>query len=184
MGPGGKRDMTDTTAGDAASIDDTIRAFADLRLGNERMISALAERLGITSAEYRALVFISRSPAATPSRIAEFLSLTPGAMTSLIDRTEAAGLIRRTPNPQDRRSVLLELTRRGENALERAWGIYRGAFASIVPESEVAGLTALFERLALELGARAENERSLVRPRRTARAAGSGGSAAVRRSAR
>ena len=39
--------------------------------------------------------------------------ITSGAMTTRLDRLERAGLIERRPDPEDRRGVLVRLTRRG-----------------------------------------------------------------------
>jgi DNA-binding MarR family transcriptional regulator len=46
--------------------------------------------------------------------------ITTGAMTSRLDRLERAGLIRRTPDPADRRGVLVHLTPRGSKVARRA----------------------------------------------------------------
>ncbi len=58
------------------------------------------------------LAYLHRKDApCTPSEIIEFLGLTSGSGTALIDRLENAGYISRSPNPQDRRSVLISLDR-------------------------------------------------------------------------
>jgi DNA-binding MarR family transcriptional regulator len=46
---------------------------------------------------------------ASPKEIAAQIGISPSTVTSLIDRLETAGLIRRTANPADRRSILVEL---------------------------------------------------------------------------
>lgn len=46
------------------------------------------------------------------------LDVSTGAMTNRLDKLERRGLIRRTPDPQDRRGVLLELTEAGEARME------------------------------------------------------------------
>jgi len=46
------------------------------------------------------------------------LDVSTGAMTNRLDKLEGRGLIRRTPDPQDRRGVLLELTDTGRSQLE------------------------------------------------------------------
>ncbi|MGD8347452.1 MAG: MarR family transcriptional regulator [Lysobacterales bacterium] len=52
--------------------------------------------------------------------LAEAARLTSGAMTNRIDRLEAEGLVRRLPDPDDRRRVLVQLTRRGLDLIESA----------------------------------------------------------------
>lgn len=52
-----------------------------------------------------------------PSVIAARAGLTPAAATSMIDRLEVAGHVRRAPHPTDRRSLLVELTERGRSAV-------------------------------------------------------------------
>jgi DNA-binding MarR family transcriptional regulator len=52
--------------------------------------------------------------------IANELGITTGGASKLIDRIEADGFCRRRPNPDDRRSSLLELTPAGRKLLQRA----------------------------------------------------------------
>ena len=70
------------------------------------------------------------------------ISLTSGAMTTLVDRLENHGLVRREPHPSDRRSVLLHY----------------------VPQSQqsVGGFYTLLERIKLETDAMSKNEREAV----------------------
>ncbi len=49
--------------------------------------------------------------------IAEELVITVGGASKLVDRIEAAGLCRRRPNPDDRRSSIVELTSAGQRTL-------------------------------------------------------------------
>ena len=42
-------------------------------------------------------------------QLAETLGLTTGAVTSVIDRLEKVGFVRRVPDPADRRKVIVEL---------------------------------------------------------------------------
>ncbi len=44
---------------------------------------------------------------------------TSGAVTNQLHRLEAAGLIRRVPDPSDGRSTLVELTQRGHSLVRR-----------------------------------------------------------------
>lgn len=58
----------------------------------------------------------------SPKHILAFLGLSSGAGTALFDRLEASGFIRRLPNPEDRRSVLIELD---EDAAQAPLALYR-----------------------------------------------------------
>jgi DNA-binding MarR family transcriptional regulator len=48
--------------------------------------------------------------------------LTPGAMTSAVDRCEAAGYVRRIRSKTDRRSVQVALTPKCQRLAEEIWG--------------------------------------------------------------
>ena len=52
--------------------------------------------------------------------LAEASMLSSGAMTNRIDRLEQAGLVRRLTDPEDRRRVLVELTAKGHERVEKA----------------------------------------------------------------
>ena len=58
----------------------------------------------------------------TPGRLGGRLSMSPGAVTALVDRLEGRGHVERTPNPKDRRSALLSQTEGGlRDSLENLW---------------------------------------------------------------
>ncbi len=59
---------------------------------------------------------------ASAGTLATDLRLSSGAMTNRIDRMEAAGLIRRLPDPNDRRGTLVEPTPAGHRAWEKTVG--------------------------------------------------------------
>src|SRR5258708_12283249 len=61
----------------------------------------------------RALLVIDNGDAHTPSEIAEVLKVSRTTVSGLLDRLEAAQLIKRAIDPNDRRSFLLELTEAG-----------------------------------------------------------------------
>jgi DNA-binding MarR family transcriptional regulator len=54
--------------------------------------------------------------------LANDLQLSSGAMTNRLDRMEAAGLIRRLPDPSDRRGTLIEPTEAGHAAWDSSVG--------------------------------------------------------------
>ncbi len=55
-------------------------------------------------------------------QLADQMHLSSGAMTNRLDRMEDAGLIRRLPDPNDRRGTLVEPTKAGHAAWDKAVG--------------------------------------------------------------
>jgi DNA-binding MarR family transcriptional regulator len=55
----------------------------------------------------------------TPSEISERTLIASATMTSTLDRLERQGYLRRLPNPEDRRSVLVEVTEAGRALCDR-----------------------------------------------------------------
>jgi DNA-binding MarR family transcriptional regulator len=58
----------------------------------------------------------------SPGQLADDLHLSSGAMTNRLDRMEEAGLIRRLPDPTDRRGALIEPTEQGHAMWDKAVG--------------------------------------------------------------
>ena len=67
---------------------------------------------------------IDRLPGCRVYDIASELGITTGGTSKLVDRIEASGYCRRLPNPEDRRSSLLELTPAGKRLLTEAGGAF------------------------------------------------------------
>jgi DNA-binding MarR family transcriptional regulator len=76
----------------------------------EMLDAAVAEYLGIHDTDYRCLDILDQEGPMTAGHLAERARISPGAMTTLLDRLEAKGLARRTRDTQDRRRVLVEVT--------------------------------------------------------------------------
>jgi DNA-binding MarR family transcriptional regulator len=80
-------------------------------------------RFGLTFGEYEVLAALVRSGPPyrmKPSELVGALVLSSGAMTNRIDRVEAAGLVRRLPDPDDRRGTLVALTASGRQVVDEA----------------------------------------------------------------
>lgn len=58
----------------------------------------------------------------TPGQLADEMHLSGGAMTNRLDRVEAAGFIRRLPDPSDRRGTLIEPTEAGHAVWDQTVG--------------------------------------------------------------
>jgi len=71
--------------------------------------------LGMSTAKLEVLVQLLRAGESLPLRVlAERQQCVPSNMTTLVDRLEADGLVRRVDDPADRRSKRAELTPEGE----------------------------------------------------------------------
>lgn len=81
------------------------KLIAGTILFNERV----AARVGLNSTDLQCMHLLELQSAATPGELARFAGLTTGGITVVLDRLEAAGYIRREPNPGDRRSTLIRL---------------------------------------------------------------------------
>jgi DNA-binding MarR family transcriptional regulator len=76
----------------------------------QRFDEAVADALGINRTDMRCLDVLEREGSVTAGRLAEATGLTAGAMTTALDRLEAAGYARRVRDDSDRRRVLVEAT--------------------------------------------------------------------------
>ena len=75
---------------------------------------ALAERIGLPYNDVRALGVLTESADALgPVELGHRLGMRSASATELVDRLEAAGHVRRTRHPHDRRRVVLEVTDTG-----------------------------------------------------------------------
>ena len=68
---------------------------------------AVAGRLGLNSTDLKCLDLARAEASVTAGRIAELTGLTTAAVTSVIDRLEASGLVRRVRDISDRRKVMV-----------------------------------------------------------------------------
>lgn len=97
-----------------------------------------------------ALASVNRSGSARVGAVAEDLHVDVSVASRQIAALEAAGHVRRTPDPGDRRSHLVEVTPAGEAALAEAHERMKAAFASTVEAwsaDDVSQLAAALTRL-------------------------------------
>lgn len=109
---------------DLSGIDLTVEGIVDRISGISRRIKrSMDETLsgfGLTWGEWTVLgSLVKEKPPyqASPGELARRHELSSGAMTNRLDQLEEAGLVRRVPNANDRRGILVELTEEGH----RVW---------------------------------------------------------------
>jgi DNA-binding MarR family transcriptional regulator len=76
----------------------------------DRLDQAAADRYGLNRTDMRALDIIGRSGPLAPTDLARQLGFTTGGVTTVLDRLELAGYIRRRPASGDRRRLVVEVT--------------------------------------------------------------------------
>jgi DNA-binding MarR family transcriptional regulator len=71
--------------------------------------NATGRKLGLNIADMECLSLLLLKGISTPTELARYTGLTTGSATAMLDRLERARLIKRKPNPKDRRGVLIEV---------------------------------------------------------------------------
>ena len=74
----------------------------------------------ITPVQFAALSALGDAPGIGQAALAALIGYDRATIGGVIDRLEAKGLVRRAPDPDDRRSNILSLTEAGGSALETA----------------------------------------------------------------
>ncbi|MET7426080.1 MarR family transcriptional regulator [Dactylosporangium sp. NPDC005555] len=109
--------------------------------------------LGINRGEFDVLATLRRAGAPfqlSPKSLTASLMLTSGGMTGRLDRLERAGLVARSPDPADRRGLVITLTDAGRTLIDEAVTIGLAAQREIferLPEPDRGRLAALLRDL-------------------------------------
>ena len=144
---------------DVPELDLAVEGIVDRILTLTKYLKRSADEtfaeFGLNHGEWKVLLALRRSGAPyrrSPGWLAEHLSLSSGAMTNRLDRLEEAGLVRRLPDPDDRRALKVELTDEGHRVWRDAIGaqaIKEASIASELDAEEKQQLTALLRKLML-----------------------------------
>jgi len=111
-----------------ALIDEVNAAFGEIRQAADRLDEAVATQFGLNRTDLRCLGILYRRGRVTAGELADESGLTPGAITTVLDRMERDGYANRVADPGDRRRVLVVST-----------AVTREVGARVYGEVEVAG---------------------------------------------
>jgi DNA-binding MarR family transcriptional regulator len=122
----------------------------------KRSLNAVIAEHGLTFEEWDVLGALRQ--AGPPFRrsagsLAKRTELSSGAMTNRLDRLEKAGLVKRLPDPDDRRGVLVELTDAGEKkwlSTAKVQAAYENLIGAALNKREKEQLNSLLRRLMVE----------------------------------
>ncbi|WP_329249886.1 MarR family transcriptional regulator [Streptomyces sp. NBC_01478] len=109
---------------DTAAMEVFGRIFRLSRAMGDRMERAYAP-YGISRGEFDVLATLRRADepyTLSPRQLSATLMLTTGGMTGRLDKLERAGLLRRSPDPHDRRGLQVTLTEKGLTLMDEAVG--------------------------------------------------------------
>ncbi len=124
---------------DFSSMATIVQAFGIHDAVHARMTAAL-QPLGLGTNEAATLSILrSAGPPfrMTPTLLSKAIQCTTGGMTRLLDSVQSRALVRRIPSPQDRRSLLVELTEPGIEMSDRVLELQAKVTGEVL-----AGLTA------------------------------------------
>lgn len=121
---GSAAEATSRQAGAAVSatdrfIDTDLGQDVDFLLARARAVrsaatNALLEPLDLRVRSYSVLSLACSDTNPSQKELAQFLDLDPSQIVALIDRLEERGLVRREPDPRDRRSNVIRATAAGQ----------------------------------------------------------------------
>jgi MarR family transcriptional regulator, organic hydroperoxide resistance regulator len=104
----------------------------------------VAESVGLHLTDMQCMNVLELLGPSTPRILAERTGLTTGGVTVMLDRLEKGGYVKREPNPNDRRSILVRVNPR---KLQKINAIYDGinrqleAFLSTTSQEEIQAVT-------------------------------------------
>ncbi|WP_036281563.1 MarR family winged helix-turn-helix transcriptional regulator [Microbacterium sp. CH12i] len=114
-------------------------------------IHQVLEELGLRTRAYSVLEIAASDARPSQRELAEFLSLDPSQIVSLVDQLEKRALVSREPDPRDRRANVVVATAEGRLLAGRAREVINDSdaewFSSLTPD-EMDVLTTVLRKLA------------------------------------
>lgn len=111
--------------------------------------NAVGAKLGVNVTDMECLALLFFKGIASPTELSRYTGLSSGATTAMLDRLENAKLIKRRPNPTDRRGVLIEVEQSSVKTVGPLFASTRQAQNDLMgcySKAELALLAEFFER--------------------------------------
>jgi MarR family transcriptional regulator, 2-MHQ and catechol-resistance regulon repressor len=99
----------------------SIRLLAQCFHAFEQISNAHIRTLDLTPPQFDIVATLGNTPGMSFKDLGEKTLTTKGTLTGIIDRLEAKGLVRRTIRAEDRRSMTVQLTAKGQAEFERVF---------------------------------------------------------------
>ncbi|HLZ72548.1 MAG TPA: MarR family transcriptional regulator [Dehalococcoidia bacterium] len=109
----------DTTQRDGADLFGTWTLLHQAYLLTYKYLDQIVSRLGVSQAQASVLLVLKGADEPLPlSRLARYLVQEAQSVTSLVDRLELRGFVKRVPDQRDRRVIHVELTPEGHKMFD------------------------------------------------------------------
>jgi DNA-binding MarR family transcriptional regulator len=139
--------MHDDQLDSAALVDEVGLELDELRRAGDQLDEAVALQFGLNRTDLRCLGILYRRGRVTAGELAEESGLTPGAITTVLDRLEKGGYANRVADPADRRRVLVVSTVATREIGARIQGEVELASRRLLEGREAAELTCILDFL-------------------------------------
>jgi len=129
--------------------------LGNTNLLKDRLLDQHLAEEDITAAQAKALFKMHFFNINRPSDICKSLGVDGSAVTRMLDRLEKKELIARSPDPNDRRSLLIEVTDKGRDVIDRAVPLAvnaREELVSALSEDEIQQLKQILRKILVAAG--------------------------------
>lgn len=126
------------------------RAMRQLIAGTILFNQKVADRAGLHLTDMQCINLLDLFGPVTPGKLAEATGLTTGGVTVMLDRLEKAGVVKREPNPNDRRSVLVRVNPAKLRKIQALYDAIDEQFEALLadtPEAELRVIANFFSRM-------------------------------------
>jgi DNA-binding MarR family transcriptional regulator len=126
-------------------------ALRELAAAMDQLDEVAARIYGLNRTDMRALEIVSRSGPLAPTELARRLGFTTGGVTTVIDRLEEAGYVRRQKDQADRRRLVVEvtdLTRETDQVVFGGMGRLTGSLMKSYGASDLIAIEGFLEQAA------------------------------------
>ena len=107
-------------------VEEVRRVLRRLTSEIDALDARAARRFGVNRSDLACLDALGARGPLTPSDLARAARLSSGGLSIALERLERAGLVRRRPNPADRRSVIVDMTQQARRTARRVFGPLAG----------------------------------------------------------
>jgi DNA-binding MarR family transcriptional regulator len=133
-----------------APLDDIASRFGKLFFRMHRLLDRRMAECGASFAKLKFLMYLEKEGPSRATDIADLLGLAPRTVTEALDGLERDGLVRRDPDPGDRRAKRVSVTADGKDAIAATEPVRRllvDRIFGVLSASDCAALDRILTRL-------------------------------------